>query len=86
MHRNWLTIKSRVDPNDKYYKIEIASSGIPRRLWNLIQQFQSPQFSILIRNGVVQRMRPDIPPEPVQAHLLACSLCTRDFEYARRNS
>jgi hypothetical protein len=49
------------------YKFEELNfrSSIPRWLRNLIKQLETPQLPILIRYRVMQCMRPDIAPEPI---------------------
>jgi hypothetical protein len=42
--------------------------SIPSWFRHFIQQHKPPQLPILIANRIVKRMRPDIPPVPIQSH------------------
>lgn len=58
-------------------------SGIPRRRGVFMQQRKPPQFPILIRHRVMQRVCPDIAPEPIQSHLQRRRARPRHFEHSR---
>lgn len=47
-----------------------------------MQKNISPQLPVLIRHRIMQRMRSDIPPVPIQAHLQRRSASPRHLEHA----
>ena len=51
-----------------------------------MQKHISPQLPILIRHRIMQRMRSDIPPVPIQAHLQRRSPSPRHLEHAIADS
>jgi hypothetical protein len=56
--------------------------SVPSRLRYLIKKFKSPQFTILIRNRIMQTVRTDISPIPIQTHFRARRLRTSDFKHS----
>lgn len=56
--------------------------SVPSRLWNLIQQHIAPQLSILVRDGIMQGVSPDVPEKPVQANLVCCCPSSGYFKHA----
>ena len=50
-----------------------------------MQKHIPPQLPILIRHRIMQRMRSDIPPVPIQAHLQRRSPSPRHFEHTIAN-
>lgn len=59
--------------------------SIPSRLRNLPEQHISPQLPILISHRIMQRMCPNIPPEPIQPNLQACRSRSRHLKHPIRN-
>lgn len=58
-------------------------SSIPGRLRNLVEELITPEFPILVRDGIVERVRPDVPPEAIQPDLGGCRLGAGDLEDPR---
>lgn len=54
---------------------------VPGRLRNLPEQDVSPQLKLLIVDRIMQRMGPNVPPEPIQSDLVRCRSCTCRLEY-----
>lgn len=61
-------------------------SCVPSHFRYLIQQLEPPQLPVLIRDRIMKRMRPDIPPEAVETNSQTCSLGTSHFEDTCRHS
>lgn len=60
-------------------------SSVPRRLRVLLEQLIPSELAVLIRHGIMQRMYPDIPPEPIKPHLGRRRLGPRHLEHSRRH-
>ena len=60
--------------------------SVPGRLRNLVQQHVAPQLPVLVRDGVVQRVSPDVPEEPVQADLARRRPGSRHLKHASRHA
>lgn len=58
-------------------------SSIPSRLRNLVQELIPPKLPVLVRDGIVERVRPDVPPEAIQPDLGGRRLGASDLEDPR---
>ena len=60
--------------------------GVPSRLGPLTQKLPRTNLTTLVSNRIVERVRPNIPPETIETVLLARRTRTKDFKYATCDS
>lgn len=62
-----------------------VSTNVKEIKTHLIQQRKLPHLPILIRHRIMQRMRPNISPKPIQPHLPPRRPTSSDFKNSRTN-